>query len=142
MIIWFEPRVRQIDIQYELDNNQRFDDGVFVTTQQSLKSKSKSENFSQKSRTKTFTSKKDSSKLNSTSFINDEEETWINFNQFGDKGIQEIKLDNKHKIKLEYNLVYACRRYGYPYVYTLKWMVVKEINYWSAFLRLVRKGNN
>ena len=111
-MISFEPRVRQIDIQYELDNNQKFDDGVFVVTQKSRMSKSKSGLFSQKSRTRTFTSKKDSSKTNlqkSNSFYKEEnkEEQGKYFNQFGEKGIHEIKLDDQSKIKLDYNLVYA-----------------------------------
>ncbi|CAI2378040.1 unnamed protein product [Moneuplotes crassus] len=145
-VIFFEPRVRQIDIQYEFDNNPRFDDGVFVSTIKSSKSKSRSRMSTQKSRTRTFTSKNDSSKPNTSFYLNEDDFQAVDKNtkflaMFGEKGIQEISLADNQKIKLDYNLVYACRRFGYPYVYTLKCMVTKDINYCTAFLKLVRQNS-
>ena len=57
-IIRFEPRVREFDNKYENENNVRQDQGVYnVTEKSSTVSKSRSGLFSQKSRTRTFTSK-------------------------------------------------------------------------------------
>lgn len=148
-ILIFEPRARQFDIKYEMDNNNKFDDGVYVTTQQTIRSKAKSGLFSQKSRTRTFTTKKESSRRISTSQQPDDEIDTKNkeiFNMFGQEGIQEVninevtKQNTPSKIQLDYNLVYALRRFGYPYDYTIRIMVTKEINYLSAFLSLVKKS--
>jgi len=60
-ILQFEPRVRQIDLVYEMKNNHRFEDGVYIS-QQTMQSRNKTAIFSQKSNTRTFTSKHGSGK--------------------------------------------------------------------------------
>ena len=140
-ILLFDPRVRELDRKYECENNNRLDHGIYNDTKASFQSKSRSGLFSQKSRTRTFTSKRESSKKSGSiqGIIDDEEEEKVElFNLFGKNGIQQIEIEEHKFMKLNYNLIYALRRFGYPYDYTIRWILNKEINYWSAFMALVK----
>ena len=142
-IINFDPRVREIDRRYEYENNCKIDHGIYNETKASFQSKSRSILFSQKSRTRTFTSKRESSKKSGSiqGIIEDEEEEKVElFNLFGKSGIQQIEIEEHKYMKLDYNLVYALRRFGYPYDYTIRWILNKEINYWTAFMALVKNS--
>lgn len=128
-ILSFEPRVRQIDIKYELENNMKFDEGVYIPTDPTLRSRAKTGILSQKSRSRTFTSKKDSSKRTSHHNVEEEEGKNEVFNQFGHSGLQEVQVDRGKTVTLDYNLIYALRRFGYPYEYTIRCMLTNEVNY-------------
>lgn len=125
-IIRFEPRIRQYDLKYEHENNEKLDLGVYnQTTNSSALSKSRSGVFSQKSRTRTYTSLKESSKRTSSiqGIIDEEMEENKNdqiFNQFGQNGVQEVKVTDHVSIQLDYNLIYALRRFGFPYEYSIR----------------------
>lgn len=124
-IITFEPRVKQYDIQYEKENNREFDHGIYNTEMGSEVSKSRSGIFSQKSRTRTLTSKPESRGHQTTGkgyheTEDDEHRNAEIFNQFGATGVQSVQLDHNKSMQIDYNLIYALRRFGYPYEYTIR----------------------